>query len=261
MHILICNDDGLDAPGLEALYRACRPLGRVSVVAPAAEQSTTSHTVSLRRPITVRRVRHDVFGRCFAIDGSPADCVRLAVVELLDEAVGFVASGINRGANLGVDTYYSGTVAGAREAAILGLPAVAVSQYVHRGIPVDWERAIALAAPLLKQLADGGKAPDRAAAPRWWNVNLPAPVPGRSAVTVQTVPHSTDPMPMEFARKGEQDDSSLQYEYTGPYAKRVARENTDVSVVFGGDVAITPITVAATEVAYLDVSFRLPLPD
>ena len=66
---------------------------------------------------------------------------------------------------------------------------------------------------------------------------------------------------MEFARRGEQDDSSLQYEYTGPYAKRVVRDNTDVSVVFGGDVAITPIAVAATEVAYLDVSFRLPLPD
>ena len=261
MHILICNDDGLDAPGLEALYRACRPLGRVSVVAPAAEQSTMSHTVSLRRPITVHRVRHDVFGPCFAVDGSPADCVRLGVVELLDEAVSFVASGINRGANLGVDTYYSGTVAGAREAAILGLPAVAVSQYVHRGIPVDWERAIALATPLLQQLVEDREAPGGAAPLRWWNVNLPAPVPGRSAVAVRTVPHSTDPMVMEYARKGGQDDSSLQYEYTGPYAKRTARENTDVSVVFGGDVAITPIALAATEVAHLGVSFRLPLTD
>ncbi len=260
MHILLCNDDGLDAPGLTALHRACCRLGDVSVVAPATEQSTTSHAVSLRRPIRVRECRHPAFGRAFAVEGTPADCVRLAVAVLLDRPIDLVLSGINRGANLGVDVHYSGTVAGAREAVILGLPAVAVSQYVVRGQDVDWDRASRLTEQLLREwplrLGDrNGDWPGGTA--RLWNVNLPVARPGKTELAVCLVPQSTDPMPNQYCRsEGEQSPS---YTYCGPYAQRWARSGTDVATVFAGDIAVTPLSIESTDQAALEERSSLAL--
>ncbi len=260
MHILVCNDDGLDAPGLAALHRACDSLGKVSVVAPATEQSTTGHTVNLRRPVRVREHHHPSFGRVFAVEGSPADCVRLAVAELIEQPIDLVASGINRGANLGVDVYYSGTVAGAREAAILGLSAVAVSQYVVRGHDVDWDRASRLTQRLLREWLPRSGACNRGrpgGAARLWNVNLPAARPGKTELAVCLVAQSTDPMPNQYCRS-EDEDSPL-YTYCGPYAQRSARSGTDVATVFAGDIAVTPLSLGSTDEAVLDNPFRFTL--
>jgi 5'-nucleotidase len=257
MHILLCNDDGVDAPGLAALYRACKELARVSVVAPASEQSTTGHTVSLRRPVAVREWDDPQMGRAFAVEGTPADCVRLAVAELLDEPIDLVACGINRGANLGVDVYYSGTVAGAREAAILGLPALAVSQYVVRGRDVDWERAGQLTEQLLRgwlpDFGAGTAVPDGAAA-RFWNVNLPVARAGQQDVAVRLVPQSTDPMPNQYSRSD--GEHAPAFRYSGPYAERAARAGTDVAAVFAGAIAVTPLSIGSTDLGALAV----PLP-
>jgi hypothetical protein len=126
MRILVTNDDGYLALGIQVLREAAGRHGAVDLVAPDREQSATSHSLTMHHPLRVRTVRDTL-----VVDGTPTDCVILAVGELLDERPDFVFSGINHGANLGDDVLYSGTVAGAMEATILGIPAVALS-YVGR---------------------------------------------------------------------------------------------------------------------------------
>jgi 5'-nucleotidase len=123
MRILCTNDDGILAFGLECLVRAASPLGEVYVVAPDREQSATSHSLTLHRPI--RPVRRDE--RRWQIDGTPTDCVMIAVEALMPERPDFVLSGINHGQNMGEDVLYSGTVAGAMEGLSLGIPSIAIS--------------------------------------------------------------------------------------------------------------------------------------
>src|SRR5262245_45647765 len=147
MKLLLTNDDGIEAPGIEALREAARSVGEVVVVAPADHLSGCSHRVTTNQPI---RVLADGSGR-WAVHGTPADCVRLALHQLADEA-SWVLSGINAGGNLGADVYHSGTVAAVREAVLHGRPGIAVSQYQKRGLPVDWLRAARWVTPLLRQL-------------------------------------------------------------------------------------------------------------
>lgn len=123
MHILVSNDDGILAPGLALLADACRSVGSVSVVAPDREQSGTSHSLTLHRPLRPMR-RPD---GSIQVDGTPTDCVMLAVEALLPERPAFVFSGVNHGPNMGEDVLYSGTVAAAMEAVMLGVPGVAIS--------------------------------------------------------------------------------------------------------------------------------------
>jgi 5'-nucleotidase len=122
MRILVTNDDGYLALGIRALAQAAAEIGDVHVVAPDREQSATSHSLTMHHPLRVREVRD-----AQVVDGTPTDCVVLAVGELMEGRPDIVFSGINHGANLGDDVLYSGTVAGAMEATILGIPAVALS--------------------------------------------------------------------------------------------------------------------------------------
>jgi 5'/3'-nucleotidase len=121
--ILISNDDGIDAPGLDALASGLADLGEVMVVAPDRERSAASHALSLDRPLRVKQTRPG----WWAVDGTPADCIYLAMIKLLPRRPVLVASGINRGYNLGSDFFYSGTVAAAVEAAVRGVHAFAIS--------------------------------------------------------------------------------------------------------------------------------------
>jgi 5'-nucleotidase len=123
MHILVSNDDGILASGLEYLAEACRSVAQVTVVAPDREQSGTSHSLTMHRPIRARR-RPD---GAFQVDGTPTDCVLLALGDLLDDKPDFVFSGVNHGPNMGEDVLYSGTVAAAMEGVTLGVPGVAIS--------------------------------------------------------------------------------------------------------------------------------------
>ena len=121
--ILATNDDGYDAPGLRALIEAVEPLGELVVAAPDREKSGASHALTLERPLRVMQVG----AQRYRIDGTPTDCVHLAITGLLEEEPDMVVSGINAGANMGDDVLYSGTVAAAMEGRFLGLPAIAVS--------------------------------------------------------------------------------------------------------------------------------------
>ena len=134
--ILITNDDGYRAPGLLALRAAVADLGDVMVIAPDRERSACGQGITIKGPLTVEKIDDTTY----AVDGTPADCVILALANLLPEKPTAVLSGINRGANLGDDVYYSGTVAGAREAAFWGIPAGACS-LVTRNKPLDFTEA------------------------------------------------------------------------------------------------------------------------
>ncbi len=168
MRILVTNDDGYLARGLRVLADAAADLGEVTVVAPDREQSATSHSLTLHYPLRVRKPEE----RLHVVDGTPTDCVVVAVGELLGERPDFVLSGVNHGANLGDDVLYSGTVAAAMEATILGIPSIALS-YSGRE-PDDLEGWRDPLRALLRQLIVRDDFPSETLI----NVNLPAVPPG-----------------------------------------------------------------------------------
>lgn len=244
--VLISNDDGIDAPGLAALLRALDGLAECRVIAPDGPQSGVGHAVTDSGPFHVRRVELGV-----AVAGTPADCARLGLAPgspLLDEwaearrerAV-WLVSGINHGANLGVDLYVSGTAAAAREASILGFPALAISQYVGRHRTLDWEHALLRARPVLADLLAR-----RPAAGAYWNVNLPHPVDESAPCEVVHCPPDPSPHAVRYESRGEH------YTYAGDFHTRPRLPEHDVDVCFGGRIAVseiglggpTPTTVA-----------------
>jgi 5'-nucleotidase len=154
MRILIANDDGILAPGLRVLERAARTISDdVWVVAPEAEQSATSHSLTLHQPLRVRKLS----ARRYAVAGTPTDCVFLALNRLLaDRRPALVLSGLNRGSNVGEDITYSGTVAAAMEATLLGVPAIALSQVYQDGRKVQWETAAKWAPIVIRRLLEAG---------------------------------------------------------------------------------------------------------
>src|SRR5471030_2653798 len=127
--ILVTNDDGYRSEGLKALADALAPLGEIIVVAPVTEASAIGHALTLRRPLRLERIED----RIYTVDGTPTDCVNIAITQVLRELPDLVVSGINKGWNLGDDVTYSGTVAGALEGALLGIPSLGVSLRQTRG--------------------------------------------------------------------------------------------------------------------------------
>lgn len=224
MRILVTNDDGIEAPGLLELATLAQEFGEVFVVAPETEQSACGHRITTHRPLTLRPVR----ANWCALDGTPADCVRVALTEVVPEAA-WVFSGINPGGNLGVDIYMSGTVAAAREAALLGRGAIACSHYLRRGLPLNWALARERLRPVIRELL---------ARPRelgdHWNVNLPHT--DHQEVDLPSVHCARDcsPLPVAFERNM---DGTLRY--SGNYHARLHEPETDVATCFGGHIAIT----------------------
>lgn len=127
MRILVSNDDGFDAPGLQALVAALQPCGEVTIVAPVSEQSAVGHAITIFDPLKVQERWRDGKLLGYAVHGTPADCVKLALCSLLPQPPDVLFSGINLGANLGTDIIYSGTVSAATEGTLLGIPSVAIS--------------------------------------------------------------------------------------------------------------------------------------
>ena len=173
--ILVTNDDGYFSPGIAALADALKPLGDVIIVAPQTEASAVGHALTLRRPLRCELISPDVY----AVDGTPTDCVNIAIAEVLTRKPDIVVSGINKGFNIGDDVTYSGTVAGALEGALLGYQAIAVSMQFTRG-EWDFTPAAALAASLAAQLLDQPLPPRT-----FLNVNVPQGVLKGVRTTVQ----------------------------------------------------------------------------
>ena len=166
MRILVTNDDGIMAPGLLALRRAMAQLGDVTVVAPTTPQSAVAHSITLMDPIRVHRVSLGDGAVGYGVEGRPADCVKLALLELMPERPDLVASGVNLGVNAGINVLYSGTVAAAVEGAFFGVPAVAVS--IEDSDAADFDGAAHIARRLVDQLL--ARAAGR---PILFNINVP----------------------------------------------------------------------------------------
>jgi 5'-nucleotidase len=155
MRILLSNDDGVHAVGLRAMYKELKKLGEVWVVAPLEEKSTTGHSLTIHKPLRIISAGKDFY----AVTGSPADCVYLGIRHIIGSMPDLVVSGINRGANLGQDVYYSGTVSAAREACILGIPSLAVSLTINFKEAVlesklHYDSAAKVAVKVIKNLKD-----------------------------------------------------------------------------------------------------------
>ena len=156
MLILLTNDDGIYAPGLVAMYRELTRLGDVPVVAPETVQSATGHGITVDTPLLTSRVTVQDTFTGVSVAGRPADCVKLAAAKILPRPPDLVVSGINSGANVGINVVYSGTIAAAIEAAFLGLPAVALSLYLRREIPADYARTAVFARRTVEQVLEAG---------------------------------------------------------------------------------------------------------
>lgn len=228
--LLLTNDDGIDAPGLAALERAVAGMGAVAVVAPLGAQSGCSHKVTTDVPVPVERRG----GARFAVDGTPADCVRLGLHHLAGP-VDWVVSGINAGGNLGVDVHHSGTVAAVREGVIHGVPGVALSHFIARGRAIDWDRAARWSARVLAILLDRPTPPET-----FWNVNLPHP--GPDVEEPEIVFCRVDPSPHPLAYRVEADAAR----YSGSYPDRPRRPGWDVDVCFGGRIAVSLVHLMAS---------------
>ena len=228
MKFLLTNDDGFDAPGLQALIKAVEGLGRCVVGAPHEPLSGCSHQVTTHEPI---RVEARGLSR-YSLSGTPADCVRIGLRQLAANA-DWVLSGINQGGNLGADVYYSGTVAAVREAVLEGVPGIAVSQYCKKDLPIDWTRSARWVRPLLRKLL---QAPWVAGT--FWNINLPHLEPGRPDPQTVYCPLDLSPLPVTFRMEG------TGFLYNGNYHQRRYDPGKDVEVCFRGDIAVTQVRLA-----------------
>jgi 5'-nucleotidase len=227
MKLLLTNDDGIDAPGLGALVDTAAQIGEPVVVAPTCALSGCSHQVTTNGPIriTERDAAH------YAIDGTPADCVRVALHRIAPDAK-WVLAGINAGGNLGADVHHSGTVAAVREAVLHGWPGVAVSQYRKRGLAFDWRRSAGWVAPILRDLLAKKRQPGT-----FWNINLPHLAP--EAPDPEVILCRLDPTPLPLSFRQEED----LLHYDGDYHQRRHEAGTDVDVCFSGKIAITKISL------------------
>ncbi len=234
MRILLSNDDGVLAPGLAAMYETLSELGDVTVVAPETPQSAAAHGITLHGPLPVRRIHVQEAFHAWSVDGRPADCVKLAAVELLPEPPDLVVSGINDGANVSINVLYSGTVAAAAEGALLGFPAVAVS--LERGVERDFRQAASIALDIIRQLLDGGLA-----AGELVNVNIPDLTPGPPR-GVRVVPMGTRVMEDRFHRFAAPDGRDY-YWFGGGAIYRPAGSTaaSDLDALHERCVAVTPL--------------------
>ena len=226
--IVITNDDGIDAPGLEALARCVRRLGDAVIVAPRHPQSGIAHRVTTRDPIRIKQLEPNRY----SIDGTPADCTRIALKVIAPDA-DWLISGINPGANLGSDVYNSGTVAAAREAAILGYRAIAVSQYIAKDQKVDWSITAYHAGPVLQMLVSRDLTQGH-----YWNVNLPHPIRKNSELAYEFCELDTHPHNYVYHQNGNE------LTYKGTIHERPRDPGKDVAVCFDeGRIAITRLAV------------------
>lgn len=236
--ILVTNDDGINAPGLKVLEHIARALSRdVWVVAPEAEQSGAAHSLTLRRPLQVRKLSN----RRFAIDGTPADCVLLAINHLIPKRrPDLVLSGVNRGGNLGEDVTYSGTIAAAMEATLFDIPAIAMSQVrQHGGYPVKWNTAETHGADVVRQLVSA----------TWpsgvlMNVNFPN-VEAAAVIGVKVVRQGRREGGIEVVEAT--DPVGRPYLWIGDFPSDESVEpDTDLAAVMHGAIAVTPLHLDLT---------------
>lgn len=240
MRILLSNDDGYFSPGITVLEQALAPVAEVTVVAPERDRSGASNSLTLDRPLTVRRSQNGFY----YVNGTPTDCVHLAVTGLLDDLPDVVVSGINHGANMGDDTIYSGTVAAATEGFLLGIPSIAISLVAEGGD--HYETAARIALELVQRFKSN---PLRQAV--LLNVNVPD-MPyerlGGAEVTRLGKRHKAEPVVRSTTPRGD-----VVYWIGAAGGAQDAGEGTDFYAVAQRVVSITPLQMDLTRYSELDV--------
>lgn len=229
--IALTNDDGIDAPGIAALHQAITSLkdaipDDISIVAPDQHLSGCSHQINRGGPISVTKQAE----QRYAIGGTPADCTRIA--HHLYPKMSWLLSGINNGGNLGADIYVSGTVAAAREATLLRVPAIAISHYKARNTSIDWDMAAQRTARTLKMLMAEPLSPGQ-----FWNVNLPSTGPDQPEPDIVVCPVCTQPLPTPSTLEADL------FRYTGGYQERQRDPGADVDICFSGNISVSKITL------------------
>lgn len=250
MRILLTNDDGIDAPGLHALYLAIADMGEVHVVAPEKVQSATSHAVTFHRAIRV--IKHPGPGGAgferyvgTSVGARPADCVKLAIAHLVPQPIDLVISGINAGANVGINVIYSGTVGAAREAAFMGLPAIAVSQHVGDRDGIRWDASARHARAAIERILKGPMTPHTVV-----NVNIPILDHGAEPIGFKTAPISTSSM-VDRYKVTAAEDGSYHYRVCNAMTFRRREPDTDVAALFEGYITLTPLQHDVTDARQL----------
>jgi len=226
MKILLTNDDGWGFEGLLALEEVAQRFGETWIVAPEKPMSGISHQLTFERPMRFQQKQD----RSYSLDGTPADCVRVAMTQL-DVQFDWVFSGVNKGANLGADTCVSGTVAAAREASLFGCPAIALSQHLRKfKQPFDWSKTVRMANNILPRIIEQPSPPRR-----WININFPDINPDDHG-SVKLVESRLDPTPLPAEYTKLSDGRLL---YCGVYNDRPRQPDHDADVCFSGNISIT----------------------
>lgn len=236
-HILLTNDDGYQAAGLRALAEELADFATVSIVAPSHEQSGAAQSLTLRQPIVCNQIGE----REWAIDGTPADCVIVALHKLLAEKPDLVISGINHGANLGENAYYSGTVGAAREGALHHIPSIAMS-LCSKHAAAKFENAARVARSAAEMILKEGL-PDQVLL----NVNVPEPWSGGVKFTRQSEKITRNQLSEGKDPRGRT--------YFWLFEQRIDKDvepDTDYAAIFAGDVSITPLHLDATHTQSLN---------
>jgi 5'-nucleotidase len=233
--ILLTNDDGIRAPGLVAIYRELVQLGDVQVVAPETVQSATGHGITLSTPLLTQQVTVEDTFTGTAVDGRPADCVKLAVLKILPRRPDLVISGINAGANVGINVLYSGTVAAAIEAAFLSLPSIALSLYLRNHIPLDFAATAKHSLQVIKQILAAGLRGGQVV-----TVNLPPLRAGESPTGIRVVRQCTNAWLDTYEER--KDPRGRSYFWNNTVFHLGETDNdTDVAALRDGYITITPL--------------------
>lgn len=241
--ILVTNDDGVYSEGVRALARALEPLGEVVVVAPLGESSAIGHALTLARPLRLDHLESNIY----AVDGTPTDCVNLGVTRVLDGLPDLVVSGINKGWNLGDDITYSGTVAGAMEGTLLGVPSIAVS--VARAREFDFRQAAWAAAEVASAVLQRGMPPRT-----FLNINVPSRKAHGFRVTVQARRRQATTV-----RQGEDPRGRKYYWIEEVQADWETDPRSDYEAVKQGFISVTPLQLDLTSREAMAFVEGLPL--
>ncbi len=255
MRILLTNDDGLRAPGIEALHAELLRLGEVFTVAPLEVQSATSHSVTFNVPLMARQMRINDRMTGFAIDGRPADCVKLAIENVWPEhhpqhpRPDVVVSGMNMGCNVGIHIIYSGTVGAAIEAAFLGLPSIAVSLYVESELnrraydKVRWDVAARHARQAIERCLEHGPLQPRSVL----NINIPATTSEAPLPPIKVVPMNLGGMTDRYERRVAPNGQIYYWCVGDGMDFSETATGSDVEAMLAGNITITPLHFDLTD--------------
>ena len=230
--ILLTNDDGINAPGLRALHAEISKIAEVVVVAPETEQSAVGHAITLAMHLRVRQVREERGFSGYAVTGTPADCVKLAITCLLEKPPELVISGINQGGNLGTCVIYSGTVSAATEAAIMGLPAIAVS--LNTFVNPDFSAAAAFIRRFVPLVQEKGL-------PEGVSLNINVPAIPEKDIRGAVVTKQGKSRVVETFDKRQDPRNNTYYWMAGEMRLNEVEDGTDCEMVSKNYISITPI--------------------